>query len=211
MFGHFFTRENWQSRIRPDGTLVDFEGKSFLNSLRLNLSVRSLSLIVFESAEPAPSPAPVLLVNLSGIAGTLVIKTRDSGRKGMAQAKVARVDATAHSLLAQNIPELMVNWYFPVHDVGSAMNSLQRRMISQERLLIAGTMVQATRGSTEANVFLPTALHAKCRASRDAWFPIFVLRRNFLASVVRSSDVAAQLRDAPLIESPAQYWDALHR
>lgn len=99
---------------RSDGTRLHVPGKSFLRKASVSASVASLSFAVFESAEPAPSPVPVLLVNLSNATGTMLLETHESGRKGTGQLKLARVDAKSHSLLAQNIPELLVNWAFPV-------------------------------------------------------------------------------------------------
>lgn len=85
-----------------------------------------------------------------------------------------------------------------------------RKRTTEERLLVAGTLVQASNTHTEAHVFLPTVLHEKARAQRTAWLAVFVLRRNYMASLPDPRAVSEQLRDAPPIDSASSYWEVLY-
>lgn len=187
--------------------------KSRLRKVNLKVQLSSLSFAIFESAEPAPTPAPVLVLVVSRLSGTLLLKSPSSGREGAARVSISRIGCTTHSLLAQNIPEILVNWFFPSMDLGNSLEKFLERKKWQQELLVAGTLAITTDAYDEipavSPMFEDPRLFVKCAHSRAAWRTVYILRNLFKTFSPPGSEVATQLQEEPVTSSHQGYWAAV--
>ncbi len=202
---------NSRASVKIEEEKLQFEGKSLLRKLSLKLSLDSLSVVVFESAEPAPTPAPVMLLVLSKLSSTVLLKRPTDSGKGAAKVSIARIDLTSHSLLMQNIPELLCHWYFSVFDLGDSMGRLIQKRQSQRQQLIAATLVHASEGGMppEGKSLIQPVLDPKAQLSRKAWMSAYYLQSLFRQYAPPAPDVAQELVRVPPLLSAQKYWNAL--
>lgn len=143
------------------------------------------------------------------------------GKKGAGNVVIEKIVLKSNYLVAQNVPELLMNYFFPLSDLAASLGRFLQRKANQQQLVIASTLMKAMNlyldsrfrffdeGETE-NFLENKLLFQKAKLSRKAWFVQFVLRRFFQRSEIDPARFATELLKAELIQSPVQFWNILN-